>query len=369
MTQAAPLPSALRPFVDFASVLRGNGFAVAPDQTIGFVRALGALGPRSIDDVHHAARALFAVPPERFEAFDALFRAFFLGQTASAPAHGDEGEEVEAHEASGADTAAELDEAEDSPGAEAAAAERLGHRDLAAWADDALRRLARDAPRRLPQRLSRRRISAPLGDRPDMRRALRDAARRDGELFTLPMTRRRLRQRRIVLLIDVSGSMSERTEPALRFAHGLSQAARQIEVFTLGTRLTRITAALRPQAGDLALPRAAALIADIDGGTRIGEALQTFLAVPRYAGFARGALVLVLSDGLERGDPAAMIEGTRRLARLAWRLHWLSPLAGSDGYRPETAGLAAILPDLDAFAPGGNIATLTDHVLNAARWA
>ncbi|MEL6235990.1 MAG: VWA domain-containing protein [Pseudomonadota bacterium] len=363
------MPGALRPFVDFAGLLRANGFAVAPDQTIGFVRAIGLLGPRGLTDVYRAARALFAVPPEQVEAFDALFRAFFLGQTVSAPAHGDEGEEVEAHEASGADAAAELDPAEAPPGAEATPAERLGYRQLAAGEDAALAQLARAAPRHLPRRLSRRRIAARSGDRPDLRRALRAAARRDGELLTLPMTRRRLRQRRIVLLIDVSGSMSERTEPALRFAHALTQAAERIEVFTLGTRLTRITRALAPRAADRALPRAAALIADIDGGTRIGEALQAFLAVPRYAGFARGALVLVLSDGLERGDPAAMVAATRRLARLAWRLNWLSPLAGSAGYRPETAGLAAILPDLDALAPGGDIAALTDHVLTTARSA
>ncbi|MEL6236858.1 MAG: hypothetical protein AAFR46_20885, partial [Pseudomonadota bacterium] len=115
-TLPGKLPGALRPFVDFAGLLRANGFAVAPDQTIGFIQAIGLLGPRGLTDIYRAARALFAVPPEQVEAFDALFRAFFLGQTVSAPAQGDEGEEVEAHEASGADAAAELDPAEAPPG-------------------------------------------------------------------------------------------------------------------------------------------------------------------------------------------------------------------------------------------------------------
>ena len=153
-----------------------------------------------------------------------------------------------------------------------------------------------------------------------MRRALREAVRRDGEVVRLPVLQRRLAQRRVLLLIDVSGSMKDRTDTQLRFAHTLARATNRLEVFTLGTRLTRITRAMRRSSRDQALAMASTLVADWDGGTRLGDALQAFLAVPRFAGFARGAFCIVLSDGLERGDPSAMTDAVARMSRLAWAI-------------------------------------------------
>jgi uncharacterized protein with von Willebrand factor type A (vWA) domain len=121
--------------------------------------------------------------------------------------------------------------------------------------------------------------------------------------------------------------MKDHTDGALRFAHALAQAAEHFEAFTLGTRLTRITPALAIADREQSLERVSALVADIDGGTRIGDALQAFLNVPRYSGAARGAAVVVLSDGLERGDANTLLDAVRRLSRLAWRLDWLTPLA------------------------------------------
>ncbi|MEM6943377.1 MAG: VWA domain-containing protein, partial [Pseudomonadota bacterium] len=199
------------------------------------------------------------------------------------------------------------------------------------------------------------------------RRTLRAALRREGEAIALLRRRRRYRQRRIVLLIDVSGSMRERTDERLALAHCLAQAAERVEVFTLGTRLTRITRDLRARDRARALAHVGRLVADLDGGTRIGEALETFLAVPRYAGFARGALVVALSDGLERGSPDAMIGAVRRLSRLAWRLDWLSPLAADPAYRPATAGLGAVLGDLDRLGDGGSTEAIAEHLLSLGR--
>lgn len=365
---AMTLPRALDPFIAFPQVLRENGFAASPDQTIGFIEATGLLGPRSIDDVRAAARALFAPPPERRDEFDALFRLVFLGQTIAAPVAGDDGDEVEAHEAAG-EVEAEAEEGEEEAGGEATAAERLSTRDLTAREDDALARFRRLAPSRLPKRKSYRREPAKKGDRLDVRRAIRAASRRDGEIMVLPRRRRKLRQRRIGILIDVSASMRDHTDAALRLAHAVVQRAERAEVFTLGTRLTRITPALGPADQGLAMARAGRLIADIDGGTRIGEALQAFLAVPRYAGFARGAAVVVLSDGLERGDPAAMIDAVRRLSRAAWGLHWLTPLAAGPGFAPRTEALSAILPFLDDLADGAETGRVVDHLLNLGRAA
>ena len=138
--------------------------------------------------------------------------------------------------------------------------------------------------------------------------------------------------------------MKARTEAHLRFAHALVRAADRIEVFTIGTRLTRVTRALQLKNREQALATASGLVSDWDGGTRIGDALQAFLAVPRFAGAARGAVVLILSDGLERGDPKAMTDAVKRLAARAWHLSWMTPLAADPGYRPETAALKSILP-------------------------
>lgn len=358
------VPAGADILVSFPALLRANGFAVAPDQTMSFVEAVGLLGPRSIHDIRRAGVATLAIPQDRRSDFDALFDAHFLGTALPQAMPGDD-EEVEAHEGTG-DTEEIPDEPpEDEPGDEATAAERLGHRALADRPEDALARLRRHGAARLPRRRSRRFRPARNGRVLDMRRALREAARRDGEVLTLPMRRRRWRQRKIVLLIDVSGSMAERTESALRLAHTLARVAERLEVFTLGTRLTRVTPALRLANPGRALERASGLISDIDGGTRIGEALTAFLSVPRYAGFARGAAVIVLSDGLERGEPGTLIAATRRLTRLAWRLDWLSPLA-TDGL-PRTEAMQAILPDLDHLGDGATTQAICEHLLGLAQ--
>ena len=359
------LPRTLDPFVRFAQALRGAGFAVSPDQTTDFIAGIGILGPRDMTDIYRAGRALFSIPPERLNEYDAIFRAVFLDQVIQAPADGDEDDDVEAYEPGSQTQDIDAQEEHSEIGAEPATTERLSQRALsegyAVW------RLLREAPDALPRRQSYRRRAVKKGDRIDMRRSLREAAKRDGEVLRLFQSKRKTRQRRILLLIDVSGSMKDRSESLLRLAHAVVQSADAAEVFTLGTRLTRITQALRVNDQARAMARASVAIADIDGGTRIGDALAAYLAVPRFAGFARGAAVVVLSDGLERGDPDAMMDAVRRLSRSAWRVDWLTPLAADPDYEPRTAGLAGILPVLDHLGDGASSAAVTDHILTMAR--
>ena len=364
-------PKAIQPFVEFPSVLRNHGFAVSPDQTIGFIEAVGLLGPRTIDDIYRSGLAMLSIPQERVAEYDALFRAFFVGRTVSAAAvSSDEDEEVGAYEPESGEREVDAEDGVDEAGVEAVPAERLSQRAFEPLSENAaLTRFSRLAPYRLPRRQSYRYTPARRGRTPDMRRTLREAVRRDGEVFVLPRLKRKTRQRRIVLLIDVSGSMSERTEGLMRFAHTLTKAADRVEAFTLGTRLTRVTTALALRDPEQALNRVGQVVADFDGGTRIGEALQAFLAVPRFAGFTRGAAVFVLSDGLERGSADAMIDAVWRLSRLSWRLDWLTPLAAEEGYAPETEALSAILPYLDDLANGSDVAAVCDHILNLARAA
>jgi uncharacterized protein with von Willebrand factor type A (vWA) domain len=202
-----------------------------------------------------------------------------------------------------------------------------------------------------------------------MRKVFRQAVQRDGEIVELPKLRRKLHHRRIVLLIDVSGSMKEQIDGHLRFAHALAQATDRIEVFTLGTRLTRITRALKVRNPTQALNTVSGIVADWDGGTRLGDGLNVFLSVPRFVGFTRGASVLVLSDGLERGDHLAMVEAVEKLSRLSWRLVWLTPLAADAGYQPQTTAMQAILPYISSIEDGSSVRALCERVLAMSREA
>ncbi|MEO1680463.1 MAG: VWA domain-containing protein [Pseudomonadota bacterium] len=366
MTQS--LPRSLDPFLAFPAALRQAGFAAAPEQTQGFIAATGLLGPTSLADIRHAATALYGPAPERQAAFDEVFDSVFLGRAFAAPADGAPQDLPEAYDAAKFELMPEESEEEPS-GAEATATERLTARALDGTAEDAaLRAFARAAPAALPRRRSRR-LRQGRGRLADPARAFRQMLRHDGELTTLPTRQRRLRQRRVLLLVDVSGSMKAGTEGTLRFAHALMQAGERVEAFTLGTRLTRVTRALRHRSREQALTRASGLVADWDGGTRLGEALSVFLSIPRFAAFARGAMVVIVSDGLERGGPDALIGAMTRLENLAWSILWLSPLAAEQGYRPETGALTAIAPRIDRFGDGRSPASMAREVLSYARGA
>lgn len=371
MTAFDPLPRAAEPFVSFAGVLRANGFPAAPEQTALFLQAIGLLGPSGIDDIHRAAVATLGPAPERRAEFDALFRAHFLGQTLAPPVESDAPDE-EMRVQDDVEGWIELPEPDDEnqAGERPTSTEMLGVRHFPEVDEaETLRRFRRRAPGVLPRRRSYRRTASRRGDAWNMRRMLREAVRHDGEVLALPKLRRKEQQRRVLLLIDVSGSMADRTDGYLRFAHTLSRAAERVEVFTLGTRLTRITRAMRLRNRDQALTMVSGLVADWDGGTRIGDALQAFLSVPRFAGFARGALVLVVSDGLERGDLATMTEAVERLARGAWKVLWLTPLAADPNFIPETEALRSILPFVGRLGDASSIERLCAQVLDLGREA
>jgi uncharacterized protein len=367
VSERIELPLAARVFVAFAGLLRINGFAVAPEQTIAFLSAIDLLGPRSLDDIHRAGLATLAPPPERRATYDRLFDLHFRGSDALEGAHTEDEELVRLQEEGrGEDEPLLADETNES-GLQAARAEALvEHRFAQQTTGDALRRLARQAPSRLPRRRGHRRMRARRGPFADLRRTLRDSVRSDGEVLRLGRLKRRSRPRKLLLLIDVSGSMKARTEDNMTLAHALVQIAPNVEVFTFGTRLTRVTRPLRFKRREQAVNAAAHLVSDWDGGTRIGDALQAFLGVPRFAGYARGAAVIVVSDGLERGDVSALRDAVAKLSRRAWRLSWLTPLATGAGFRPQTEALIAIARFVDDLDSGGSTADIVAHVLSLA---
>jgi uncharacterized protein with von Willebrand factor type A (vWA) domain len=368
MSEIDPPPRAVRPFIDFVPLLRANGFVIAPEQTTAFLSAIVLLGPRGLDDVRRAGLATLAPPPERHAVYHALFDMHFVGEAAPDFGEGEEEGVIRADEdRRGMDEPVSADEPNES-GQAATRAEALVERRFGrAGADEALRRLSREASRRLPTRLTYRRWRARRGALVDLRRTLRDAARNDGEVIKLSHLKRRMRPRKLLLLIDISGSMKARTEDNLRLAHALTQATPRVEAFTFGTRLTRVTRPMRLKRREQALASAAQIVSDWDGGTRIGDALKAFLAVPRFASYARGAVALIISDGLERGDLSALADAVARLARGVWRLSWLTPLAVGRGFRPRTEALIAISRFVDDMVDGGSTPAIVDHILALGR--
>ncbi|WP_419697092.1 vWA domain-containing protein [Mesorhizobium muleiense] len=359
------LPRAAAPLLGFGRLLRRYGFPVAPEQVSGFMQAVTLLGPRSMADIHEAALATLAPPPDRRDEFEAHFQSYFYGNTV-AVVEGEADEETRIKDDGGAsDEENELARQEEG-GALSSGAEQLSARDFQR-VGDGLAAFRRKLASALPARRSFRTVRTHARGKLDLRRSLREIVSADGDIPSPLLRGRQIVPRKLLLLIDVSGSMKLYTSDYLKLAHAAVQGADRAEIFTFGTRLTRITTALRIRDRDQALARVAALVDDWDGGTRMGPTLLAFLSVPRFSSLARGAAVVILSDALERGDHAELEMAMRRLSARAFRLSLATPLAGDPRFRPATAALRAILPVLDDLVDGSSIAGLTDFILSLAR--
>jgi uncharacterized protein with von Willebrand factor type A (vWA) domain len=248
------------------------------------------------------------------------------------------------------------------------AVELLRQRDFAAYSDadwaEAHRLLTRLRPITSRRRSRRLAPTKRHGGEPDISRTLRRALRADGEPFDRAWRAPSLRPRRIVLLVDISGSMEEYARGFLRFAHAAISARKSglVEVFVLGTRLTRITRQLSWRDPDVALAEAGRSVTDWYGGTRLGDGVKAFNDDWGVRGMARGAVVVILSDGWDRGDPESLSSEMRRLRRVAHRLVWVNPLKASPGYAPVVRGMAAALPFVDDFVDGHSLASLENLV-------
>ena len=316
---------------DFVSALH-----VGMERRVDFLTAVRDTPPQDVQRLYWLARVTLVTRLEDIPFFDAVFAMYFLGAPPQ-QAPTEEGEE----EAPEPKSSGELAPQELSEGTgKSASVHDLRHKRAFDGTADDLRELRRALDEHLPKIRSRRRRPHRRGQL-DVRRTLRHATR-TGEITLLARRGRPHRTRPLLLLIDVSGSLREHTPDYLRFAW-----AAQCETFTFGTHLTRVTRQLRQRELAAALAEVSAVVEDADGGTRIGPSLHEFVTTPRYADRARGALTIVLSDGLERGDPAEMVAAVQRLARLSHTLLWWSPLALHPEYRPVTRAMAAIVDDVD----------------------
>ncbi|TGQ69824.1 VWA domain-containing protein [Mesorhizobium sp. M00.F.Ca.ET.186.01.1.1] len=359
------LPREAAPFLGFGRLLRRYGFAIAPEQVTGFMQAVTLLGPRSMNDIREAALATLAPPPDRRAEFEAHFQSHFYGNT-SAVSASEADEETRIKDDGGADDEQIKAEHSREGGELSSALEQLSTRDFQRN-DNGLTAFRRKLSAALPARRSFRTVHTHSRGKLDLRRSLREIVSADGDIPSPLLRRRQTVPRKLLILIDVSGSMKLHTADYLKLAHAAVQGTDRAEIFTFGTRLTRITTALRIRDRDRALARASAQVDDWDGGTRMGPTLLAFLSVPRFSAFARGAAVVILSDALERGGHAEMETAMRRLSARAFRLSLATPLAGDPRFRPVTAALSAILPVLDDLVDGSSVKGLTDFILSLAR--
>ena len=212
-----------------------------------------------------------------------------------------------------------------------------------------------------PRRTTRRTVGSRSGRRPDPRKTVRETMRMHGEPSELFWRRRRMRLRPLILILDVSGSMSDYSRNLLQFAYSTRRAASRVEVFCFGTRLTRITKSLERRRPDDALDDAAKAVFDWEGGTRIGDSLDAFVRGWGRRGVSRGAIVVICSDGLDRGDPAVLAGAMERLSRLSHRVVWMNPHKGDNtDFRPTTLGMMVAAPHVDLLLSGHDLASLEE---------
>jgi uncharacterized protein with von Willebrand factor type A (vWA) domain len=378
----------------FGRTLRALGFRVQPDRMVMLAQALERIGFRNRDDMRSGARAVLVRSKDeigRFEiAFDAFWRAHSPAANgadagdalAGAVRDRDEAIDREGPTESGdplrlptAGSAREPridDGAPQPPDARGTVldgdrsytysfAEGLYAKDFSQMSGaelDRARDLTRPGAWDLGRRRTRRMVSGSGAGDFDARRTLRASLRRGGEVVELRRRKRKTKRRDLVLLCDISGSMDRYSRLLLHFVHTVRHAVGSVEAFVFGTRITRVTRQLRHRDTQAALNEIAGSVVDWAGGTRIGDSLFHFNRSWARRVLGRGAIVIIISDGWDRGDVRLLAKEMRRLQRGAFRLIWLNPLLGSAGYRPQTIGMRAALPYVDDFLPANNLKSL-----------
>ncbi len=331
---------------------------------------MAPLDPTDLLDLYWAGRVTLVTRRDDLPVYDRVFRRYFLG--GADPARELIALLARAQEQADATLVApatepddEGDEEEAVLGLMASDAEALRRKSFAACTPEelaAVRRIMNRIRLTPPRRRTRRLVPARSGRTPDLRRTVRDTMRLHGEPPPrLYWRRRRVRLRPLILILDISGSMADYSRSLLQFAYSARRATGRVEVFCFGTRLTRLTKALATRRPDIAMDRAAAAVVDWEGGTRIGESLDTFVRDWGRRGLCRGGVVVICSDGLDRGDPAVLSAAMERLSRLCHTLVWMNPHKGNDReFRPSTLGMMAAAPHVDLLLSGHDLASLEE---------
>lgn len=360
--------------VGFAHALRGAGLTVGTGDVLAYFAAMTPLDPTDLVDLYWAGRTALLSRHEDQAVYDQVFRTYFLDEVAPARTR------LMFNEATVAEAEATLVMPGSEPGASredqqarlgwmASDVDALKHRSFTECTPAELATLRRIMSRmRLtpPRRRTRRTRPATRGAAPDLRATIKASLRMHGEPpGRLYFRERKTKLRPLILILDVSGSMADYSRHLLQFAYTARHAARgsatRVEVFCFGTRLTRITRELAHQRIDTALAEAARTVADWDGGTRIGQSLDAFVKTWGRNGLARGGVVVICSDGLDRGDPEVLAKAMERLDRLCHRIVWLNPHKGDNrDFPPTTLGMMVAAPHIDLLLSGHDLASLEE---------
>lgn len=352
----------------FVQALRNAGVEVPIGATLLYVRALCAVNSVNRSERYWCGRTTLITRSEDFMTYHKVFGRYWVGaefddaeqMTTTTTIAVDQEDEDGLENASGGDD----DEAEPDVTMRYSAVEVLRDKDFAEYDKQELAELTylmskirvggavRPSRRQRPSQLRR--------GRPDLRRTVRRALANDGEAIDRAFRQKSEQPRRVVLLLDISGSMEAYSRALLRFVHATVLARGRVEAFALGTRLTRLTREMATLDPDRALSNAGDAVDDWSGGTRLGESIRAFNDEWAVRGMARGAVVVIMSDGWDRGEPELMAEQMARLDRVAYRIVWSNPLKATDGYAPLARGMAAALPYLDEFVEGHSLRALEE---------
>jgi uncharacterized protein len=361
------------------NLLRRAGVAVSTDQVNDFACALTWVNIGQRDQVYHAARCLLVSRYEHLRLFETLFNAFWRVQTELSPSRSQKAPRAPRHDSDhqqpvlvaymarkARDADPEMDVADKT--ATYSDAEALQQKDFSQMTPeelDAVKRLIQDMRWQAAFRQTRRKIASRRGDTLHMRRVMASAVRHGGVPLMLAWQNRKIKQRPIILIADISGSMEKFSRLVLQFFYSVTQSLKNVECFVFGTRLTRVTLQLKLKNIDRAVNDAAREVVDWSGGTRIGESLAAFNRQWSRRMLHRGAVVLIVSDGWERGDVGNLQAQMKYLQLRCHRLVWVNPLMGKTTYQPVVEGMAAALPYVDDFLPIHNfqsLSTLAAHL-------
>lgn len=357
-------------FTEFGHELRAVGMPIGSDDVMAYCSAIAELNPSDILDIYWAGRSTLVSKRDHIPLYDNVFRAFFLDEKAEFKNEN----RLKIKAASSAQAVIDIPapesgtpgstEEETRLGLQASTSELFRNKTFASCTPEelaALRRIMSRIKLTPPRRRTRRKMASARGSLISMRKMVRETMRAHGEPRDLYFTKRRLRLRPLVLILDVSGSMADYSRNLLQFAYSAQRAADRVEVFCFGTRLTRITRALDRKRPDDAMNTAAGLVFDWDGGTRIGDSLEMFTREWGRRGMSRGSIVVICSDGLDRGEPEVLSRAMEKLSRLSFRIVWMNPHKGdNENFSPNTLGMMVAEPFIDEIVSGHSLKSLEE---------
>ena len=351
--------------VGFAEKLRHSGLKIPLSSSIDFIKAVAEVGTRFSEDIYWAGRSTLIREPENIIIYDRVFKSHWLGITddlstvEELPPMSFLFDDLESKEKK----EEVLNTEKEIFNVKYSSSETLTSKDFAECNEQELNELfelMNEISFAGQKKRSQRTTGSYLQNRFDFGETVRSSFRTNGEIIRRNFVEPREKNRKLVILLDVSGSMETYARALIRFVHAAIISRSDVEAFTLGTRLTRLTKELQTRNPDAALIKAAKAVKDWSGGTRLGEGLEKFNSDWGVRGMARGSSVIILSDGWDRGDPTLVSEQMERLGRVAHKIVWVNPLKATPGYAPLAKGMAAAMPHIDKFVEGHSFDSLKD---------